>query len=109
MSENIIKEWSEECKRPDLDHRDGEETIFCHRCKHMGHLHFYRSGEQLVGVIQHSHFYNDLDLGRNKWCDLTDKVDVPEDLKIRSWRLKKISNRALAKRLFPHFFGSREQ
>jgi hypothetical protein len=88
-TEKEENDWVARCKVSTCN----EQKIKCPVCKHSGHynLHFDKtvnSGYRFRRVIQHSHYVESTDAGRNMYCKLdffiilhSDDVDLSPRLK----------------------------
>jgi hypothetical protein len=94
--------WLARCREPDCD----EIRVKCPICKHGGHISPHRvtsdpNNPEVQISIQHSHFVENQDAGRNMYCDTGDLVAINENDIIPSWKL----NAAGRRRLIDNFVG----
>ncbi|HTH21920.1 MAG TPA: hypothetical protein VL854_06850 [Nitrososphaeraceae archaeon] len=86
--------WLSRC-RIDTCH---EIRVKCPECKKMGHVspHIMTNTENQVLIsIQHSHFVEEQDGGRNIYCETGKPIDIHSSNIKRSWRLTKVGRRRL--------------
>lgn len=101
--------WLPRCRDKDCE----EETVKCPSCRHNGHVVTHvMNGDRLNTVeicIQHSHFLENEDAGRNMYCTTKHRYFAKGDEIVLTWKLSSAAKQKIINLYVSKFKGKKKQ